>query len=294
VATRPVEIYSEVARMHRDGQSGVLCTVIAVDGSTPRSAGAKMVVHADGRTLGSVGGGAVEADTIREALSMIGSDAPRTLDFRLDEESELACGGEMRVYLEPITPGQAVIVVGGGHVGLAVARVASDAGLRVTVVDDRADILSEERFPRAERRLVGGTELLDGDLDVGESSIVVVVTRGHLHDEEWVRHLLPRGPRYLGMIGSANKVESTLATLEAEGLSRSALESIHAPIGIDIGAETPEEIAVSIVAEIIAVMRGVEDTAMLRQKADFKGRNRPPARRIGAAGSGPEGVSGRR
>lgn len=275
MALRPIDIHEEIVRLLRDGRAGVVCTVIDVGGSTPRSAGAKMVVRSDGSILGSVGGGAIEADTIRQALSMMSGGAPCLLEFRLDEENELACGGEMRVYLEPIAPGPTLVIIGGGHVGLALSRVAGDAGFRVTVVDDRADIVDEKRFPRAERRLVGGTGLLDGDLMIDASSIVVVATRGHVHDEEWVRRLLPLGPRYLGMIGSANKVESTFRRLAGEGFSEAELGSVHAPVGLDIGAETPEEIAVSIVAEIIAVLRGVRDTAMLREKAEFKGRDRP-------------------
>jgi len=268
------EIHEEIARLHRDGAGGVVATVVSVGGSTPRSAGAKMLVYVDGRTLGSVGGGVVESQTIDRALSLLDGGGPCLLSFDLDEGTELACGGKMQIFLEPIAATPGLIVLGGGHVGLSVARVARDAGFRVTVVDDRAEMVSEERFPFADRRLAGGTALLGSDLRVDETSIVVVVTRGHRYDREWVRVLLPLKPFYLGMIGSDQKVRGTFDQLVEEGVPRESLGGIHAPIGIDIGAETPEEIAVSILAEVIAIRHGVTDTAMLKEKPEFKGRNR--------------------
>ena len=268
------EIHEEIARLHREGAGGVVATVVSVGGSTPRSAGAKMLVYGDGRTIGSVGGGVVEAETIESALRLLDGGQPRLLSYDLDESTDLACGGKMQIFLEPIASTPGVIVLGGGHVGLSVARVARDAGFRVTVVDDRPEMVSDERFPFADRRLVGGTALLEHDLRVDETSIVVVVTRGHRYDREWVHALLPLAPFYLGMIGSDQKVRGTFDHLVEEGVPRESLERIHAPIGIDIGAETPEEIAVSILAEIIAIRHGVTDTAMLKEKPEFKGRNR--------------------
>lgn len=274
MSLKPADIYREIARMHGAGVAGVVATVVSVGGSTPRSPGAKMIVYEDGRTLGSVGGGAVEAETIERALSHIGSGEPEVLSFDLDEDVGMACGGTMEIFLEPITAGPLVLVVGGGHVGLAVATLAKQSGFRVTVVDDRADIVTEERFPSADRRLVGGTELLGDELVVDGSSFVVVVTRGHRYDKEWVEALAGHDPKYIGMIGSEKKVRATLEELAAGGVPEHVLSSMHAPIGVDIGAETPEEIAVSIVAEMIAVKQGVTDTAMLKDKPEYKGRNR--------------------
>lgn len=260
--------------MHREGAAGVIATVTDAGGSTPRGAGAKMIVYADGRTLGSVGGGAVEAATIERALELAGSSEPELLTFDLDEDTDMACGGSMEIFLEPIAPAQGVLIVGGGHVGQAVAAAAKLAGFRVTVVDDRADVVSEERFPSADLRLVGGVELLDGRLKIGHDTFVVVVTRGHRYDAEWVRALADDLPRYVGMIGSEKKVRGTFERLTEAGISGAVLDSIYAPIGIDIGAETPAEIAVSIVAEMIAVRQGITDTAMLKTKPGAKNRNR--------------------
>jgi xanthine dehydrogenase accessory factor len=275
VALRLADIYEEIARMYRSGSGGVVATVVSAGGSTPRGAGAKMIVYPDGRTLGTVGGGAVEADVIAKARALVDSSEPELLSFDLGGDVGMACGGEMSVFLEPIAGAPRVAVIGGGHVGQAVAAVARQAGFRVTVVDDRREVVSVERFPTADRRLVGGVELLAGDLPIDESSFVVIVTRGHRYDKEWLRGVIALRPGYLGMIGSAEKVRRTFEELEREGVPKSALEDIHAPIGIDIGAETPDEIAVSVVAEIIAVRHGVSDTAMLREKPDHKGRNRP-------------------
>ncbi len=276
--------------MHRDGVPGVVATVVRAEGSTPRGAGARMIVYADGRTLGSVGGGAVESRVIEESLGLIAvsaeqtveEDAPRVateecrvVTYDLGGDDGMTCGGKLEVFLESIAGAPAVTVIGGGHVGHAVARVARQSGFRVTVVDDREDMVSAERFPFADERLAGGVELLDDPLRIGTESMVVIVTRGHVYDKDWVRALVARSPRYMGMIGSEEKVERAFADLEAEGVSREDLARIHAPIGLDIGAETPDEIAVSVVAEIIAVRHGIRDTAMLRDKSGFKNRNRP-------------------
>jgi xanthine dehydrogenase accessory factor len=274
MALRLADIYEEIARMHRDGAAGVVATVVSVDGSTPRSAGAKMVVYPDGRTLGTIGGGAIEADVIDRAKLLVDSREASLLSFDLESDAGMTCGGRMDVFLEPIAGAPVVTVIGGGHVGQAVAGVAKRAGFRVTVVDDRPEVVSAERFPSADRRLVGGVELLGRDLSIDESSFVVVVTRGHRFDKEWVRAVADLDPVYIGMIGSAEKVRATFSELGGEGMAGSVLERIHAPIGLDIGAETPDEIAVSVVAEIIAVRRGVSDTAMLKDKPDHKGRNR--------------------
>ena len=274
MALRPADLFAEVARMHREGVPGVVATVVAASGSTPRGPGAKMIVYGDGRTLGSVGGGAVEGETIARAMRLIGGRETALVSFELDEEAGSACGGKMDVFLEPIAAAHCVAVIGGGHVGQAVAAAAKRAGFRVIVVDDRSEMVTADRFPSADARLAGGVDLLEGDLVIDEATFVVVVTRGHRFDEEWVKAVVGVGPRYIGMIGSGEKVRRAFEELRSEGVSESSLAAIHAPIGLDIGAETPDEIAVSIVAEMIAVRHGISDTAMLKDKRGHKGRNR--------------------
>ena len=270
----PIEIHEEIARMHREGEIGVVATVVSTGGSTPRGAGAKMIVYGDGRTVGSVGGGAIESETIEKARELLGTGDPVLLSFDLESDTGMVCGGRMDIFLEPVAAGSEVLVIGGGHVGRAVASAAKNAGFRVTVVDDRADIVTEELLPLADRRMVGGPELLGSSLRPSESTYVVVVTRGHRFDKEWVEAFVSDWPLYLGMIGSAEKVARTFAQMRDSGVPESTLSRIHAPIGIDIGAETPEEIAVSVMAEIIAVSHGITDTAMLKDKPEHKGRNR--------------------
>jgi len=259
--------------MHRDGVTGVVATVVSVGGSTPRGAGAKMIVYADGRTLGTVGGGAVESAVIERAKALAGSRDPVLLSFDLGPDVGMACGGRMDVFLEPVSAGARAVVIGGGHCGQAVAAAARQAGFRVTVVDDREDMVTAERFPGAERRVAGGVEAVGG-LGIDGETFVVVVTRGHRFDQEWVKAVLPFAPRYLGMIGSEEKVRASFAGLARDGVPAEAIERVHAPIGLDIGAETPDEIAVSVVAEMIAVRHGVRDTVMLRDKPGRKGKDR--------------------
>ncbi len=263
--------------MHRDGVPGVVATVVRAEGSTPRSAGARMIVYADGRILGSVGGGAIEGTVIDESRALIAADDAgcKLVAYDLGDDAGMTCGGSIEVFLEPIAGAPTVTVIGGGHVGHAVARIARQSGFRVTVVDDREDMVTAERFPFADELFAGGVELLDGDLRVNADSMVVIVTRGHKYDKDWVKALASLSPRYMGMIGSEQKVDAAFADLEADGMSREELAGIHAPIGLDIGAETPDEIAVSVVAEIIAVRHGISDTAKLRDKIGFKNRNRP-------------------
>jgi xanthine dehydrogenase accessory factor len=233
-----------------------------------------MIVYPGGRTLGSVGGGAIEGSVIERALDMMGTSEAELATFDLESDTGMICGGRMQIFLEPLAGAPLALVIGGGHVGQAVARVAKDAGFRVEVVDDREDVVSRERFPFADRRLVGGVGLLEGEIRTNDQTYIVVVTRGHRFDAEWVRALVGRSFAYLGMIGSREKVQRTFSDLSGSGVDADSLREIHAPIGLDIGAETPEEIAVSVVGEMIAVRHGITDTAMLREKADDKGRNR--------------------
>ncbi len=194
MALKPADIYDEVARLHREGVAGVVATVVAVGGSTPRGAGAKMIVYPDGRTLGSVGGGAIESTAIERARELAGTREPVLLSFDLEDDTGMVCGGQMDIFLEPVAASPMVLVIGGGHVGQAVAAAAKLAGFRVDVVDDRAEVVTAERFPSVDRRFVGGTELLGGDLKVDGSTFVVVVTRGHRFDRDWIEALVGTGP----------------------------------------------------------------------------------------------------
>jgi xanthine dehydrogenase accessory factor len=219
-----------------------------------------MLVFADGRTIDTIGGGCYESDAIGRAREAIASGTPILARYDLNDdfvqESGLICGGQMDVYIDPIRPAPPLFVIGAGHVGFHLARAAAEAGFRVHVVDDREKFANRDRFPTADSVIVEDIASWLHRIDLPASAYVVVVTRGHTHDFDALRALAARDLRYLGLIGSRAKVARVFDALQAEGLPIECLERVHAPIGLDIGAITPAEIAVSILAELIAVRHG--------------------------------------
>jgi xanthine dehydrogenase accessory factor len=237
-----------------------------------------MLVFADGRTVGTIGGGCYENDALGKAREAIASGTPSLVKYDLNDdfvqESGLICGGQMEVYIDPIAPSPSLYVVGAGHVGWSLAKMAADAGFRIHVLDDREKFANVERFPFAETVEVDDIGAWLHKAELPPSAYVVVVTRGHTHDFEAVRALAARDLRYLGLIGSRAKVARIFDALEKEGMPVECLERVHAPIGMDIGAITPAEIAVSILAELIAVRHG-RDVSAVSMKWQ---RGRKPAR----------------
>jgi xanthine dehydrogenase accessory factor len=240
------------------GERICIATIVRKEGSGPREVGAKMVISAGGSTAGTVGGGAVEQQVIEKAAEVMKSGKPLMLDFDLSgEESDLdaMCGGDISVFLEPHGESRRLCVIGAGHVGKAVVRAAHEVGFAVTLVDDRQEHLRGDDLPPSVRTTVAVPEDSATGLGMDESWFVVICTRGHSLDKEWLREVLKAGPRYVGMLGSKHKARSIMEGLEKEGVSRSVLEQVHVPIGLDIHAVTPEEIAVSIVGELIGEWR---------------------------------------
>jgi xanthine dehydrogenase accessory factor len=248
------------------GEPAALVTIVRSNGSTPQRTGAKMLVFADGRTVGTIGGGCYENEAIGKARAAIASGIPQLVTFDLNddfvEESGLICGGQMDVYIDPIAPAPPLYVIGAGHVGWHLARFAAEAGFRIHVVDDREKFANRERFPAADSIVVDDIGRWLHGADVPPSAYVVVVTRGHTHDFEAVRALAARDLRYLGLIGSRAKVTRIFDALDAEGMPAECLDRVHAPIGLNIGAITPAEIAVSILAELIAIRHGKNVSAL--------------------------------
>ena len=242
------------------GEPAALVTIVRSAGSTPQRTGAKMLVFADGRTVGTIGGGCYENDALGKAREAIASGKPSLVKYDLNDdfvqESGLICGGQMEVYIDPIAPSPALYVIGAGHVGWNLARIAADAGFRIHVLDDREKFANAERFPFADTIEVDDIGAWLHKAELPASAYVVVVTRGHTHDFEAVRALAARDLRYLGLIGSRAKVARIFDALESEGMPLECLQRVHAPIGLDIGAITPAEIAVSILAELIAIRHG--------------------------------------
>jgi len=257
------DFYEEILKIKSEGRSGALATIIGTKGSTPREMGAKMLIHEDGKVLGSVGGGCMEAEVWQEAMKVIAEEKPRTVHFDLTgreaAESGMICGGVMDIYIEPIIPTPKVFIFGGGHISLFVAQMSSMVGFQVVVVDDRPQFANKERFPEAEEVIAEEFPLALPKLKVNRSSYLVIVTRGHAYDQEVLEWAVNTEAKYIGMIGSRKKIQTVYANLEEKGIAREKFQRVHAPIGLDIGAVTPEEIAVSIVAEMIKVRRGMRE-----------------------------------
>jgi xanthine dehydrogenase accessory factor len=221
-----------------------------------------MLVFADGRTVGTIGGGCYEHDAFWKAREAITTGRSLLLHYELNDdfaqENGLICGGQMDVHIDPLSPSPRLYIIGAGHVGWHLARAASVADFRVHVVDDREKFASQERFPDATDIVVAPVAEWAATAELPADAYVVIVTRGHQGDLDCLRALAPRRLRYLGLIGSRAKVARIYEALLAEGIDPSALERVHAPIGLNIGAITPAEIAVSILAQLIAIRRGVD------------------------------------
>jgi xanthine dehydrogenase accessory factor len=236
-------------------------TVVRANGSTPQRAGAKMLVFADGRTIGTIGGGCYENDACLKGRDAIASGRQSLLHYELNDdfaqENGLICGGQMDVHVDPLAPAPRLYVIGGGHVGWQLGRMAVDAGFRLHVVDDREKFANRERFPTADEIVVEPIAEWLHRAEIPSSAYVVIVTRGHQNDLEAMRALAARDLRYLGLIGSRAKVARIRTLLLSEGMPPECLDRVHSPIGLEIGAITPAEIAISILAQLIAVRRGV-------------------------------------
>jgi xanthine dehydrogenase accessory factor len=244
------------------GGTGILCTVAGSEGSTPRDLGAAMWVRPDGSISGTVGGGPLEYAVIGKALEMLKEGSGPALHKAVLREAEsageAACGGEAVILMEPLGREAEVVVFGAGHVGKALARAAAGAGFRVTVWDEREEYANPEALPWGKVVACPLEEAYERGIVLHGSSYAVVVTRGHALDASVVRSLEGRPLAYLGLIGSRRKIEAVRENLLRQGVSQSHLDRVFQPVGLPIGAETPEEIAVSILSEIIAVHRGAD------------------------------------
>jgi xanthine dehydrogenase accessory factor len=257
-----MDVYEEIVRLRSEGRKGALATIVNVRGSIPSFATAKMLVRDDGSIVGTIGGGCVEAEVWQAAREVIEQEKPRTLTFNLNQnpkyDTGLVCGGTLEIFIEPIVPPGLLYIFGAGHVAFNLYRVAHIAGFEVNVIDDRESYANRERFPDAREIFADDFDKTLPQLAPSETSYIVIVTRGHRDDMRVLRWAVGTRARYVGMIGSRRKVISVYRELESEGIARQRLDRVHAPIGLDIGAVTPEEIAVAIVAEMIAVRRNAE------------------------------------
>ncbi|MGH9468744.1 MAG: XdhC family protein [Terriglobia bacterium] len=253
------DVYQEIVKLRQEGRRGALATIIQVQGSVPSYECSKILVRDDGSIVGTVGGGCVEAEVWSVAQDVMREEKPRRLHFNLNDNPEyddgLVCGGSLDIFIEPILATPTLYLFGGGHISLAVSKIAAMAGFEVIVSDDREAFASAQRFPAASQTYSGPWGEIFPQLHLNELSYALIATRGHKGDLACLRWALSTPARYIGMVGSRRKLIVFLKFLEREGVPAQSLERIHSPVGLPIGALTPEEIAVSAVAEMIAVRR---------------------------------------
>jgi xanthine dehydrogenase accessory factor len=248
------------AELENQNEAGVVCTIIRTRGSTPRHAASKMLVYADGRMLGTVGGGALEQHVKEAALQTLENGQPRLLEFDMVDPSRGdvgVCGGTVEVYVEPILPKPVLAVVGAGHVGKAVAHLAHWLGFRVAVSDDRPEFCNPQAVPDGDEFYLCSLAELPAKMKITPWTYLVLTTRGVDVDVPGLPALLETPAAYLGVIGSKRRWSETRRKLVASGLPEDRLGRVHSPVGMEIHAETPEEIAVSILGEIIALRNKV-------------------------------------
>lgn len=257
-----MDIYEELVRLRRLGQKCALATIVQVNGSIPSFESAKMLVREDGSFVGTIGGGCVEAEVWNTAREVMEAEKPKHLNFTLGqdaaEDSGLICGGQLTVFVEPVVPQPKLLIFGAGHISKAISKIATIAGFGTIIIDNRAQFASRDRFPEADELHADEYEEVFPKLTVNSTSYIVIVTRGHRDDMRVLRWAVTTQPRYIAMIGSRRKTIAVVKELERQGLPREAFERLFAPMGLEIGAITPEEIAVSVVAEMIAVRRDPE------------------------------------
>jgi xanthine dehydrogenase accessory factor len=255
-----MDVYEELVRLRNLGQKCALATIVEVHGSIPSYESAKLLVREDGSMVGTIGGGCVEAEVWNAARDVIQAEQPRRLTFNLSQDAAydngLICGGQLEVFVEPVLPIPHAFIFGAGHISKSLSKAASLAGFATVVVDNRESFANRERFPEAGAVHAGEYEEVFPQLAINEHSYIIIVTRGHRDDMRVLKLALGTSARYLAMIGSKRKVLNVIRELEKEGIDRATFEKIHAPMGLDIGAISPEEIAISVVAEMIAVRRG--------------------------------------
>ena len=257
------EILKEALGRIDRGETIALVTVVETKGSTPREIGAKMLVNKNGLVAGTIGGGITEAKVIKEAKQALKEGKGKLLTYRLTKEQAALdegaiCGGEMKVFIDILQPKEEVLIFGAGHIAACVSKLAKTVGFKVTIIDDRKEFANQDRFPEADEIIAEDTEKALTHLNITPSTYIIVLTRGHLKDEEVLGSVIKSSAAYIGMIGSQKKNATVFQRLIKKGISQEELDKVHTPIGIDINAQTPEEIAVSIMAEIIQVKRKKE------------------------------------
>ena len=268
-----MDLFEEIVRMRKAGMRGALATIVHTNGSIPSFESSRMLVRDDGSIVGTIGGGCVEADVWAAAKGVMEKETPRKMVFTLNNEASydngLICGGTLEVFVEPILPQPVAYIFGGGHISMALAKSASAAGFGIVVIDDREQFANPERFPMAQE-IYTSYEDAFARLAPNAASYLVIVTRGHRDDMRVLAWAVRTQARYIGMIGSKRKVLSVYQALEKEGYAPEEFAKIYAPMGLEIGALSPEEIAISITAELVAVRRNTNSAQHKKLKREHR------------------------
>lgn len=249
-------IYQAISELEKNNESAALCTVVKSEGSTPRHVGSKMLVYPDGKFIGTVGGGDMEHRVLDEAWMAISDGQPRILSYSMVDPSRGdpgVCGGTVEVFVEPILPPAMIVVIGAGHVGKAVVHLAKWLGFRVAVSDDRAEFCNPESTPGADAYYPVEMGKLPEQLKINRRTYIVITSRGSSVDVLGLPSLLESQAAYIGVIGSRRRWLTTVKALKEKGVSDEQIANVHSPMGLELNAETPEEIAVSILAEILMI-----------------------------------------
>jgi xanthine dehydrogenase accessory factor len=252
-------LFESITELIKSGEAAALAVVIRTEGSTPRRVGAKMIIMKDGTTVGTLGGGDLEKKVIEEAINVIKKAQPKIASFTLDIEKgklDMMCGGELDIYIEPILPDAKVIIFGAGHITRSLAPLMKSAGFQVSIVEDSPDLLHKDKFPETEDLILTDMEQFARDLPSDTRTSIVLLSRGFSRDKTILNQLIQKDFKYIGMIGSQRKIRAMEEELQTQSVPKEAFSKVRAPIGLDIGAETPDEIAISIAAEIIAAKKG--------------------------------------
>jgi len=252
-------IFEEVVRLSKKNVPFALATVVENSGSSPRKSGAKMLVRSDWSIMGTICGGTVELEVIDAALAAINQRKPRILSLTLTEKYGHVCGGKLLIYIEPLGLIPCILIFGAGHVGRALAKAAKFAGFRVIVSDERTEYAKRDHILDADEILIGESEKVLSALHVNEDTCVVIATPSYESDFEAARAALQTLAGYIGIVGSKRKREVLMRTLAKEGYSKDDMDRLTIPVGLDIGAEGPEEIAISIVSQLIQKRSGGEN-----------------------------------
>lgn len=267
-------MFARLAELERSGSPAAVATVVRAEGSVPRHEGSRMLIFPDGQIEGTIGGGEMESRVIAKAKESIQSGETHllTYEFRDPSQGDVGvCGGEIEVYIEPLQPQPTVVVIGAGHVGKAVAHLAKWLGFAVILSDDREEFADETAIPEADQYHHGPISTLPKELDIHRQTFILLTTRGVAIDVEGLPALIESPAAYIGVIGSRRRWETTASALLENGVPQEAIDRISSPMGLELNAETPEEIAVSILAEIILQKQGGTGESMAHKISANKG-----------------------